>query len=568
MSLINRQNQNIGMTTIIETPTSIFINGQEHDASTLTPLFGKIFYPLYSNTNTNGTIFTKYCGWLGSTMDNGNHTVRANDFSAFSLDDIDRGMKDMIGYRWTDGFNYYVMEYGGFKMWKFNPGNQNLAYALGNKPDATTGDSYRRHENWIIDEDSSNFYMLGCGQRSNGNSYRLGGQFAVGNKLTNVGTNSEGIQQNSNCYHAYIGRSSTRIFAFRSIDNQKRTQFLTYFKSLTSSSISIDFSHSGSHVPIPSETFDVDGSGSLGFYYTHTVPNGIPSGSASGPKYSINRIIFNKDGNQASGQASASISVYQSTCSIDFTTSGSSTPNDLWPMTWTTSDSYQFQRRTKLFLNSPSSSVKYLIAFNMSPFNYDDANKSYYTSLVFEVSGSNTTALTYQSSRLIYNDIGGETRAVMGMNDDNTRFLAVGTYNAAVYTFNTSSKALSLAQVIPGEWRHFGTDTYGRLWLTNYANDLYCFTLDSPVKINVTAPVTSYNYTGSAISSNVSVEARNYLGSFVSVSSRLTIEGNSAVFTSNGLGVLDVSTSSSGSISVPITINNGGFTRIVASSNF
>ena len=219
MSLINRQNQNIGMTTIIETPTSIFINGQEHDASTLTPLFGKIFYPLYSNTNTNGTIFTKYCGWLGSTMDNGNHTVRTNDFSAFSLDDIDRGMKDMIGYRWTDGFNYYVMEYGGFKMWKFNPGNQNLAYALGNKPDATTGDSYRRHENWIIDEDSSNFYMLGCGQRGTGNSYRLGGQFAVGNKLTNVGTNSDGIQQNSNCYHAYIGRSSTRIFAFRSIDN-------------------------------------------------------------------------------------------------------------------------------------------------------------------------------------------------------------------------------------------------------------------------------------------------------------------------------------------------------------
>ena len=568
MSLINRQNQNIGMTTIIETPTSIFINGQEHDASTLTPLYGKIFYPFNINTNTNGTIFTKYCGWLGSTVDNGNHTVRTNDFSAFSLDDIDRGMKDMIGYRWTDGFNYYVMEYGGYRMWKFNPSNQNLTYALVSKPDATTGDSYRRHENWIIDEDSSNFYMLGCGQRSNGNSYRLGGQFAVGNKLTNVGTNSEGIQQNSNCYHAYIGRSSTRIFAFRSIDNQKRTQFLTYFKSLTSSSISIDFTHSGSHVPIPSETFDVDGSGSFGFYYTHAVPNGIPSGSASGPKYSINRIIFNKDGGQASGSISASIASYQSTCSIDFTASGSSTPNDLWPMTWTTSDSYQFQRRTKLFLNSPSSSVKYLIAFNMTPFNYDDNNKSYYTGLVFEMSSSNTTALTYRSSRQMYNDLGGETRAVMGMNDDNTRFLAVGTYNAAVYTFNTSSKALSLAQVIPGEWRHFGTDTYGRLWLTNYANDLYCFTLDSPVKITVTAPVTSYNYTGSAISSNVNVESRNYLGSFVSVSSRLTIEGNSAVFTSNGLGVLDVSTSSSGSITVPITINNGGFTRIVASSNF
>jgi len=568
MSLINRQNQSIGLTTIIETPTSIFINGQEHDASTLTPLFGKIFYPLYSNTPNNGVIFTKYCGWLGSVTDNTNHTLRTQDFAAFSLDDIDRGMKDIIGYRWTDGFNYYVMEYGGYRMWKFNPGNQNLTYALTNKPDATTSDNYRKSETWIIDEDSSNFYMLVCGQRSPTNAHRYAGQFAVGNKLTNVGTNSDGILNNTNCYHAYIGRSSSRIFAFRSIDQQKRTQFLTYFKSLNSASISIDFTHSGSHVPIPSETFELDNSGSLGFYYTHTVPNGIPSGSASGPKYSINRIIFNKDGNQASGSISASISAYQTTCSIDFSASGSSTPNDLWPMTWTTSDSYQFQRRTKLFLNSPSSSVRYLIAFNMSPFNYDETNKSFYTSLVFEVSSSNTAALTYRSSRLIYNDLGGETRAVMGMNDDNTRFLAVGTYNAAVYTFNTSSKALSLAQVIPGEWRHFGTDTYGRLWLTNYAHDLYCFTLDSPVKINVTATTSSYNYTGTSLSSSVDVEARNYLGSYISVSTRLTIEGNSAVFTSNGLGILDVTTSSSGSLNVPITINNGGFTRVIASSNF
>ena len=61
MSLINRQNQNIRTCAIIETPTSIFINGQEHDASTLTPLFGRIFFPIAVNTNTNGTIFTKYC---------------------------------------------------------------------------------------------------------------------------------------------------------------------------------------------------------------------------------------------------------------------------------------------------------------------------------------------------------------------------------------------------------------------------------------------------------------------------------------------------------------------------
>ena len=265
MSLINRQNQNIRTCAIIETPTSIFINGQEHDASTLTPLFGRIFFPIAVNTNTNGTILTKYCGWLGSCSDNvdARHIDRTYDYTAFGLDDIMRGMKDISGHRWSDGYNYYVMEYGGYRMFKLNPGNINLVYPLLNKPDATTADSYRRHENWIIDEDSSNFYMLVCGNRSGANAYRYAGQFAVGNKNTNVGTNSDGILNNTNCYHAYIGRSSSRIFAFRSIDNQKRTQFLTYFKTLTSGSISFDLTHSGSHVPIPSETFAYDNTGSL-----------------------------------------------------------------------------------------------------------------------------------------------------------------------------------------------------------------------------------------------------------------------------------------------------------------
>ena len=101
-----------------------------------------------------------------------------------------------------------------------------------------------------------------------------------------------------------------------------------------------------------------------------------------------------------------------------------------------------------------------------------------------------------------------------------------------------------------------------------FRSDIYCFTLDSPVKVNVTAATSSYNYTGTSISSSVSVEARNYLGNYVAVPTRLTIEGNSAVFTSNNLGILDVTTSSSGSLSVPLTINNGGFTRVIASSNF
>jgi hypothetical protein len=44
MSLINRQKQKINMPASIETPSSIWMQGQEHDASTLSPLFGKQFH--------------------------------------------------------------------------------------------------------------------------------------------------------------------------------------------------------------------------------------------------------------------------------------------------------------------------------------------------------------------------------------------------------------------------------------------------------------------------------------------------------------------------------------------
>ncbi len=60
-------------------------------------------------------------------------------------------------------------------------------------------------------------------------------------------------------------------------------------------------------------------------------------------------------------------------------------------------------------------------------------------------------------------------------------------------------------------------------------------------------------------------------GSFqesLSVSQYQATTGTSATFTSNGLSYIDVTTTTSSIVNVPITITNGGFTRIVASSNF
>ena len=584
MSLVNRQNYTptfnafyfaSSCPAVVETPSSIWMRGYEHDPSTLTPLFGRQFHPTNTFKQTVGMIYTKYSGYLASVEYNDFSFIdRTNDWYAFNLEDINRGMKDVPLYRWSDGFNYYVGERGGSRYWKYNPNNQNLIdgvnYAKGN---AWTSDwrnnPYRGSFDHIVDEDINNIYTLNATEIGNNSWHRAIAFPSAINKNTNVTTNADGLVASVNTNGYSIGRSSTRIYSAFSTNNGRTFTLYSYNKAINTITTAYSNIHSGSIWNIPSETYQVDNSGSFAFYYSHLVPSGsTPSASAISARHNFTRVIFNKDGGQASGSVSASINAYGTNCFVDYSLSGSLSPNDLWPASWGTTTPQNYIKRTKLFLNSPSSSVKYLIGFGITPFGYEETTKNFYNALVFEITASTSATMSYQSYRPIYNDLGSETRAVIAMDDNTNRFLVVTTQNMGIYTFDTGSKSLTLAQTIPGEFRTYGVDTYNRLWACTYNNDLFCFSLDSPVRINITSPTSSYNYAGSSLSGSILVEARNYLGNYVAVPTRLTIEGNSAVFTSNTSSSIDITTSTSSSLSIPITINNGGFTRIVASSNF
>ena len=584
MSLVNRQNYTptfnafyfaSSCPAVVETPSSIWMRGYEHDPSTLTPLFGRQFHPTNTFKQTVGMIYTKYSGYLASVEYNDFSFIdRTNDWYAFNLEDINRGMKDVPLYRWSDGFNYYVSERGGTRYWKYNPNNQNLIDGVSyNKGTSITTDwgsfPYRGAFDHIVDEDINNIYTLNATEIGNNSWHRAIAFPSAINKNTNVTTNADGLVASVNTNGYSIGRSSTRIYSAFSTNNGRTFTLYSYNKSINTITTAYSNIHSGSIWNIPSETFQVDNSGSFAFYYSHLVPSGsTPSASAISARHNFTRVIFNKDGGQASGSVSASINAYGTNCFVDYSLSGSLSPNDLWPASWGTTTPQNYIKRTKLFLNSPSSSVKYLIGFGITPYGYEETTKNFYNALVFEITASTSATMSYQSYRPIYNDLGSETRAVIAMDDNTNRFLVVTTQNMGIYTFDTGSKSLTLAQTIPGEFRTYGVDTYNRLWACNYNNDLFCFSLDSPVRINITSPTSSYNYAGSSLSGSILVEARNYLGNYVAVPARLTIEGNSAVFTSNTSSSIDITTSTSSSLSIPITINNGGFTRIVASSNF
>ena len=587
MSLVNRQNYTpifntytyvVSTPSIVETPSSIWMRGYEHDPSTLTPLFGRQFHPMYSQIPALGMIYTKYSGYLGSAEYNGTTSAsmdRSKDWYAYNIEDINRGMKDVSLYRWSDGFNYYVSEYGGYYFWKYNPNNQNLIDGRGTTKGNATSTNWPSYpyrggaEMYIVDEDINNIYTINGVQMSNSSVYRSIGLFSTINKNTNITTNPDAFANTYPANYFYIGRSSSRIYSGIVSNNGRTFSLYSYNKSVGTITTAYTNIHSGSVWNIPSETYQVDNSGSFAFYYSHLIPSGsTPSASAISARHNFTQVIFNKDGGQASGSVSASINAYGTNCFVDYSLSGSLTPNDLWPASWGTTNPLAFTKRTKLFLNSPSSSVKYLIGFGITPFNYEETPKNFYNALVFEITASTSTTMSYKSYRPIYTDLGAETRAVITMDDNTNRFLVVTSQNMGIYTFDTGSKSLTLAQTIPGEYRAFGVDSYNRLWANNFNNDLFCFSLDSPIRINITSPTSSYNYSGTSLSGSVLVEARNYLGNYVAVPARLTIEGNSAVFTSNNSSSINITTSTSASLTVPITINNGGFTRIVASSNF
>ena len=253
MSLVNRQNYTpaygsffFTSTTpsVIETPSSLWIRGYEHDPSTLTPLFGRQFHPTNSQKATLGMIYTKYSGCIASVEYNGNSFIdRTDDFMTFNLEDINRGMKDVPLYRWSDGFNYYISENGGYKFWRYNPNNQNLIDGTGiNKGNTISTDwatyPYRGGANMhIVDEDINNIYTINVTELTNGTYYRANSFPSVINKNINTTTNAEGLVSSvtSNVYS--IGRSSSRIYFVLNNNSGRTFSLYSYNKTLCSISI-------------------------------------------------------------------------------------------------------------------------------------------------------------------------------------------------------------------------------------------------------------------------------------------------------------------------------------------
>jgi hypothetical protein len=193
---------------------------------------------------------------------------------------------------------------------------------------------------------------------------------------------------------------------------------------------------------------------------------------------------------------------------------------------------------------------------------YFDQQPKMRTFVTFIVDPTTPTTLTYHS----HVEIPSTPKNIVWLNDQHTIFGVFTFSNFYVYSFNGTAWALI------GTWNNqftaVGRDGLGRVWGHDSGQfgygALHLITLNVPTTISVTAPQLSYNYIGTDISTNLTVNAYDQTGARVVVDVKLVIDGGSMVFSGNNL-TTTVTTSSSTDTTVPVTITGGGISNIIAS---
>ena len=185
------------------------------------------------------------------------------------------------------------------------------------------------------------------------------------------------------------------------------------------------------------------------------------------------------------------------------------------------------------------------------------------TFVVFSMNATNPLALTYHSNIIIP----ATPRAFVWLNVGKT-VMGIFTYSYFyIYAFTTAN-GWSLTGSLPYKYWAAGVDGSGRIWaIDNNSNGngiIHLITPSVPVNVVVTPAQTTYNYTGSTISSTIGVSTYDQTGTRISTSVKLVIDGGSMTFGGNNL-TTTVTTSTSADISVGISITDGGYSNIIAS---
>jgi hypothetical protein len=159
--------------------------------------------------------------------------------------------------------------------------------------------------------------------------------------------------------------------------------------------------------------------------------------------------------------------------------------------------------------------------------------------------------------------------------DDPKTFIAMSITSSVhpVYSWNSSTEQFTTSYSLNGNICTIGNDSSGNIYSAHkgpYGRfEIHAESVVLPNEITVVPAQTRYEYTGTTISSTVSVDAYNYLGNRIAATINLQILGSGVEFTdssaTNNGKTISVTTSTSSSTAVDIDITSSSFVRITAS---
>lgn len=192
-----------------------------------------------------------------------------------------------------------------------------------------------------------------------------------------------------------------------------------------------------------------------------------------------------------------------------------------------------------------------------------DGSPKMRTFVVFWINPVSPKTLNYHS----HVEIPSTPKNIIWLNAEKTQLGVVGESNFYMYSF-TNATGWTQTTIIPIKFASVGLDNLGRLWALETGDNTYgaihTLTQTAPITVAVTSTATAYNYVGTQVLSNITVNAYGVDGLRKAVSVRLVIDGTSMTFSGSNL-TTTVTTSAGTDTSVPIIITGAGINNIIAS---
>lgn len=145
--------------------------------------------------------------------------------------------------------------------------------------------------------------------------------------------------------------------------------------------------------------------------------------------------------------------------------------------------------------------------------------------------------------------------------NDNRSIMLVDPARIHFYTWNSTSTQYELTSTLPKQSFSIGIDLNNNIFVQNIDKSIESESAATPIKIVSDIDKDVYNFVGEEISTFANVYAENFSGQYLTCPLELRLSGP-AVFVDNNEKTINVTTSSTGAITVNIKIIGKGFINI------